>query len=73
MIEFSIEVERLVKQEDMTYLEAVTHHIQKCGMSVEDFKHKSFLSEKIIEKMRDEATQLNLIGRNKKKDKKLPL
>lgn len=73
MIEFSTEVERLVHEEELTYLEAVMHHLQLCGLDVDSFKYKSFLSPKIVQKLEEEAYDLKLIGRNKKPPRKLPI
>jgi len=73
MIEFSTEVERLVKEDDMTYLEATMHHFEKSNIDLDHCKYKNFLTPVIIQKIEDEAYDLNLIGRGETRPRKLPL
>ena len=73
MISFSTEVERLVREDDLSYLEATIQHLEKCGIDIDHCKFKNFLTPTIIQKIEDEAVDLRMIGRGQKKQTKLPL
>ena len=70
--EFSREVEKLVLEKKLTYLEAVIEHSTKSGIDVDNTKIKNLLSPKIQEKIYNEAIEYNMIRRGKKR-KKLPI
>lgn len=72
MVEFSLEIERLVKDKHMLYMEAVCEHLKKYGIEYDNAKVKSLLSPKIQQELYDEAVKLNMFNKNTVK-KKLPL
>jgi hypothetical protein len=72
MEEFSREIEKLVTEKKLTYLEATIEHLGKFNIDVDNAKLKNVLSPKIQQKIYDEAVEYNMLGRGKKK-KKLPL
>ena len=72
MEEFSREVEKLVDEQKLTYIEAVIEHLTKCGIDVDNARVKNLLSPKIHQKIFDEAIEYNMLGKGKKK-KKLPI
>ena len=63
--EFSMEVERLVAEKKMTYLEAVMEHLTTSGIDVDSAKVKSLISKEIQEKIYAEAVALKILGRKK--------
>jgi hypothetical protein len=67
MEEFSLEVERLVKQLQMTYIEAVIEHLKKCDFEPSSNKVKNLISPKIQQKIYQEAREYNMLGKKKKK------
>ena len=74
MIELTTEVERFVKDFDMSYIEAVMEYISINNMEVEDFhKLKSLLSPLILQRLEEEAYKKNLMGKSKKRPAKLPI
>ena len=66
MEEFSDEVEKLVKDKKMTYIEAVIEHLSIMGIDVDSARVKNLVSPKIQQKMYEEAVDYNMF-RGKKK------
>ena len=62
---FALEIERLVEEGDLTYLEAVTEFMKRT--EIEPEKMKKLITHKIKDKMREEALSLNMFP-DKKKD-----
>jgi len=67
MEEFSHEVERLVEQKQLTYLEAIIEHLKTCDLECDNHKVKNLLSPKIQLRLYQEARELNMLGKKKKK------
>lgn len=60
---FSFAVEKLAADPEVTYIEAVTIQMQKSG--IEPDQVGGLITERILEKMREEAIALNLLKRKK--------
>jgi hypothetical protein len=67
MEEFSLEVEKLVETLQLTYIEAVVEHLKKCDLECDNHRVKNLLSPKIQQLLYQEARELNMLGKKKKK------
>ncbi len=70
MLEFSSEIERLVREKEMTYLEAVIENLNKNEIEIEKFKYKNLISPTILKKIENEAYSKNMMGKKKRKKRK---
>lgn len=66
MEEFSAEVERLVAEKQLTYMEAVVEHLAATGIEVDNPRVKNLISTKIQQKMYEEAVEFNMFKGKKK-------
>jgi len=62
---FSREIEKLVENDSMNYVEAVSHYMQVSGLDPESIP--KLLTQSLKDKLEREATELNLINRDKSK------
>lgn len=64
---FILEIERLVKEESLGYIEAITQYCQETGIDIESIP--KLLTPTLKSKIKNEAIELNLINRGKKPQK----
>ena len=67
--EFSNEIERLVKEKHLSYIEAVVEHTDALGLEYDACKLKSLISPKIKKRLHREAVKLNMFPKKKKRKK----
>jgi hypothetical protein len=69
MQEFSLEIEKLVSQKKLSYLEATLEHLSVSGIEVDSTRIKNILTPKILQKIYEEAIEYNMFGKKKKSKK----
>lgn len=62
---FNKEIERLVRVDRFTYLEAISHYMQTTGLEPESIP--KLLTKNLKDRIESEATKLRLIHRDKNK------
>lgn len=63
MKQFSKEVEKLVKDKELLYIEAVVERLQETGVELESAKARNLISPKIRKKILSEAKKYHMIRR----------
>lgn len=66
IIEFSSEIEMLAQLNQITYLEAIMHHVEKLKLDLETVP--KLMSPLLKQKLEREASELNLLQKEKKID-----
>jgi non-canonical (house-cleaning) NTP pyrophosphatase len=60
--EFSKEIESLVANKNLTYLESAIHYLTKNGIDLDNARIKRLLTPKILKKIWEEACDTNMFG-----------
>jgi len=63
--EFSTEIERLVAERKLSYMEAILEHLATAGIDVDSAKLKTLISKDIQEKLYAEAEEMNMFAGKK--------
>lgn len=64
---FTAEIERRVRENDMQYLEAIVSYMQETGL--DEIKIKKLISTTIKEKLEEESDSFNRLGKRQKRFK----
>ena len=64
--EFMIEIEKLVKDKQLTYMEAVLHFCETTGLEIESAASIIKSSAKLKAKIQEDAEQLNYLPKTRK-------
>lgn len=62
---FTAEIERRVREQDMEYLEAIVSYMQETGL--DEVKIKKLMSSAIKDKLEEESDSLNRLGKRQKR------
>ena len=74
MIETTTTIEAMVRDKDMSYIEAVMEYFNQENIEIDEKGHfAALLSPIIIQKIEDEAYAKHMMGKGKKQGKKLPI